>query len=195
VHDIEVRTVAAITSTAGDSILSDTATDGDTVHASMIDMPDQVFVSSVSKAGRPLTITVSRQVPGAAKGDFESRTIDFTKHEWSEQHLANGGVGNPAAAFLRVIRGAVAGGAKVVGTETVAGRVAYKLDLGPTANPSGHHYLLIDEATSLPVKSVGAGGTDTYTWSAAGSINPATLWPNVPAGFTEVDPARLPAGY
>jgi hypothetical protein len=72
---------------------------------------------------------------------------------------------------------------RVVGTQVVDGQQAYEVVMSA---PDGTEATTIwlSKATSLPLKQTSPGVSITYQWGVPTTQGPASLWPDVPAGFT-----------
>jgi hypothetical protein len=79
---------------------------------------------------------------------------------------------------------------RFVGTAVIDGQAAYVISFTELNYTRSTATEWISKATMLPIKSVSRAVTVSYQWSGPGSVNPATAWPSVPAGFTKVDPRR-----
>jgi hypothetical protein len=186
---IQARTIAAVSTASSNSVLQTVVTTAAVVIRSTVDAPDQVWnVMYENRAGQKKSEIAVRLDPAAAPGQFEAIAINYTTRTWGEMNLGRSSIPNPATDFLKVFKPSPNGRVRFVGTAVIDGQPAYVIDFTGLHDTRSTATVWISKATMLPIKSVSPGATVSYQWSGPGSVNPATAWPGVPAGFGKVDP-------
>lgn len=188
---IVAHTVAALT--AQDAVLRVTAQTTGLDQRGTVDSTDQAAETVYSSGGRTTMVVAYRLV---SPGKFEGRMIDFTKRTWSEQSQSPlVAIENPGKQIIDQLRQDATvgtnGRVKVIATGVVDGQLADELALLDTNGQNQSGTMWISRATSLPIKSASPDSMESYQWSGPGSVDPASLWPSVPAGFTQVPPTPL----
>jgi hypothetical protein len=188
VRTIEARTVAALTSVGSNSVLRTVVTTAAGVTRFTVDQPDQMTTVVHTVHGRKTSEMATRQAPGQA-GLYQTRLINFTARTWSEQDVRGSSqiaIPNPAAEYRTVFKPSPNGRVRFVGAGTLDGQPVYKISFTGLHSTKSTAIDWISKATYLPIKSVSPGATVAYTWSGAGSVPGARLWPGIPAGFAKV---------
>lgn len=186
---ILARTVAAVS--AQDAVLRVSVHTADVDQHNTVDSSDQASeMNYTTPAGQPVwTLAIHQTSPGR----FEARMIDYRKQVWFDTPMTGfTGVQNPGTEIIDQLKKDQTtkenGCVKVVSTAVVDGQLADQLALLDTNCQNSSGSMWISRATSLPIKSDSPGATVAYQWSGPGSVNPATLWPTVPAGFQQIPP-------
>jgi hypothetical protein len=136
--------------------------------------------------------------PGSG-GRADTRTVDYVRHTWRDRTTSGSEsvdtMENPAHGVALELRNGVLstdgpaaesnGTATLTGIEVVDGERAYRVVL---ALPEGGELATIwlSTTTALPVRSTSPGVTVTYRWHVPRGDVPASLWPTVPCGFSDV---------
>jgi hypothetical protein len=186
---IQARTIAAVSTASSNSVLQAVVTTAAVVIRSTVDAPDQVWnVVYENSAGQKKSELAMRKDPAAAPGQFQAIAINYTTRTWGEMNLGGSSIPNPATDFLKVFKPSRSGRVRFVGTAVIDGQPAYVIDFTGLHDTRSTATDWISKATMLPIKSVSPGATVSYQWSGPGAVNPATVWPTVPAGFGPIDP-------
>ncbi len=186
---IQARTIAAVSTASSNSVLQAVVTTAAVVIRSTVDAPDQVWnVVYENSAGQKKSELAMRKDPAAAPGQFQAIAINYTMRTWGEMNLGGSSIPNPATDFLKVFKPSRSGRVRFVGTAVIDGQPAYVIDFTGLHDTRSTATDWISKATMLPIKSVSPGATVSYQWSGPGAVDPATVWPAVPAGFSPIDP-------
>jgi hypothetical protein len=196
---IMARTGAAVSAAAAGYVLQMIVTTSLGVERAIIDDPRQVTELVRNHAGRTLSESALRMLPGPARR-YQSRTVNFAAGNWSQAVLADA-PGNPGGTVIETptraitaqlhhqigVHGqATATHAGAVRATTIDGQRAYILVLAGPAGPPAT--IWISESTWLPVQSASPGVSVSYEWTAPRTIRTATLWPDVPPGLARIPP-------